>query len=410
MQERPKLCCDPPWQAVRQTGQFGWTIMEKEQPAPATFDVTFEPGQTSSALCQLAGDWQLSSSTPRAGQAISFLAGGPPISHLTLSTSQLSRWDSSLLVFLQGLFDYCSQQRIEVDSSRLPPGMRQIVALASHAPVYDSASAEKVKSSSFLSIVGLSGLSMAVGARDLLAFIGALAFAMRRAIARRARFRKKDLFLTMEEVGAQALPIVTLISLLVGMTLAFVGAVQLELFNASLYIANLVGVGMTREMGAMMTGLVMVGRTGAAFAARLGAMQVNEEIDALQTWGINPLEHLVLPKVLAMTVMMPLLCIYADLVGILGGMVVGVTTLDIPASQYLAQIREGVDFNDLASGLIKAVVFGIIVAVTGCHHGMNAGRNASAIGDATTLAVVTGIVFIVVADSVLTIIFTITRF
>jgi len=162
----------------------------------------------------------------------------------------------------------------------------------------------------------------------------------------KARFRRSDFIMTIQECGVQALPIVSLISLLVGLILAFVGAVQLMMFGAQIYVASLVGIAMVRVMGAIMTGIIMAGRTGAAFAAQLGTMQVNEEIDALTTLGVSPMEFLVLPRMLALGLMMPLLCLYADLMGILGGLIVGVGMLDLSVVEYINQTRASVSLND----------------------------------------------------------------
>jgi phospholipid/cholesterol/gamma-HCH transport system permease protein len=208
--------------------------------------------------------------------------------------------------------------------------------------------------------------------------------------------------LLLEECGAQALPIVSLISVLVGLILAFVGAIELKMFGAQIFVADVVGIGMVRIMGAIMTGVIMAGRTGAAFAAQIGTMQVNEEIDALQTLGISPVEFLVLPRMLALIVMMPLLCLYADLMGILGGIVVGMGMLDLSLTEYLNRTRESVTMAHLWIGLFHSGVFGVLVAMAGCLRGMQCGRSASAVGEATTSAVVTSIVAIVVATAVIT--------
>ena len=200
------------------------------------------------------------------------------------------------------------------------------------------------------------------------------------------------------------LPIVGLISLLVGLILAFIGTLQLAMFGAQIYVANLVGIAMVREMGPMMAAIIMAGRTGASFSAQLGTMQVNEEIDAFRTLGISPVEFLVLPRMLALMLMMPLLCIFADLLGILGGMLVSVTMFDITAIQYLEQTRSAIDLIDITVGIAKSVVFGVIVAVAGCMKGIQCGRSASAVGQATTSAVVMSIVAIVVADAIITLI------
>jgi phospholipid/cholesterol/gamma-HCH transport system permease protein len=209
----------------------------------------------------------------------------------------------------------------------------------------------------------------------------------------------------LQECGAQALPIVTLISFLVGAILAFIGAVQLQQFGAQIFVANLVGLAMALEMGAMMTAIIMSGRTGAAFAAQLGTMQVNQEIDALTTLGISPMEFLVLPRLLALVLMVPLLTVYANLMGMLGGAAIGVTMLDISLKSYFNQLQEALTIKYCAQGLIKSAVYGVIIALAGCMRGMQSGRSAAAVGQAATSAVVTGIVGIIVASAILTVIY-----
>lgn len=219
----------------------------------------------------------------------------------------------------------------------------------------------------------------------------------------KAVYRRVDFFGFIEDSGPSSLAIVTLISLLIGMILAFVGAVQLEKFGASIYVASLVGLSMAREMAAMMTAIIMAGRTGAAFAAQLGSMQVNEEIDALKTMGVSPVEFLVVPRMLALVIMLPLLTIYANVMGILGGALVSKLMLDITWSMYIDQMMSTVPLIHFVIGLIKSVLFGVVIALSGCFMGMSSGRSASAVGKATTNAVVLGIVLIIVFDSLVTI-------
>jgi phospholipid/cholesterol/gamma-HCH transport system permease protein len=238
----------------------------------------------------------------------------------------------------------------------------------------------------------------------MLAFLGEVFIALFRLLTGRARFRRSDLLLFIQETGVDALPIVGLISLLVGLILAFIGAIQLAMFGAQVYVANLVGLGMTREMGAMMAAIIMAGRTGASFSAQLGTMQVNEEIDALKTFGFPPMEFLVLPRMLALILMMPLLVIYADTLGILGGMMVGIGLFDISPLQYMEQTRSSISLTDIGVGVFKGVVFGVLIAVAGCMKGIQCGRSASAVGEATTSAVVLGIVAIIVSDALMTLI------
>ncbi|MFW6242138.1 MAG: MlaE family ABC transporter permease, partial [Thermodesulfobacteriota bacterium] len=234
---------------------------------------------------------------------------------------------------------------------------------------------------------------------------GQATLSMKRLVTGRARFRASDFLVLLQDCGPSALPIITLISVLVGLILAFVGAIQLEMFGAEIFVANLVGLGMAREMGAMMAAIIMAGRTGAAFAAQIGTMQVNEEVDALRTLGLSAVDFLVLPRLLAMGLLMPLLAIYADVMGILGGAIVGVGMLDISPAAYFQQTQESVPLHHFATGLIKSVFFGAIVALSGCMRGMRCGRSAMAVGGAATSAVVTAIVWIIVTDAAFTVLF-----
>ena len=224
------------------------------------------------------------------------------------------------------------------------------------------------------------------------AFIGEATIAFTKFLVGKATFRRSDLFLLLQECGAQALPVVSLISILLGLILGFVGAIQLKMFGAQLFVADVVAIGMVRVMGAIMTGIIMAGRTGAAFAAQLGTMEVNEEIDALKTLGISPMEFLVLPRMIALVIMMPLLCVYSDLLGILGGLIVGVGMLDLGLIQYLNRTQEALSLTTFGIGLFHSAVFGVLVALSGCLRGMQCERSASAVGYAATSAVVTSIV------------------
>jgi len=222
----------------------------------------------------------------------------------------------------------------------------------------------------------------------------------------KARYQKRELWLLIQECGPDALPIVTLIALLVGLILAYVGALQLEMFGAQVYVANLVGIGTVREMGAMMTAVIMAGRTGSAYAAQLGTMQVNEEIDALKTLGLSPMEFLIIPRMAALILMVPLLTLYADLVGIVGGGLAAVTVFDLTVLEYATQTQASLNMHDVLVGLIKAAVFGVLIATAGCLRGIQCKRSAQAVGAAATSAVVTAIVAIVVSDAMLTIVIT----
>ncbi|QSA95481.1 ABC transporter permease [Methylococcus sp. EFPC2] len=354
---------------------------------------------------RLSGDWVQGQKPPTVEPLLKVLDEPGPTRELAFDSRALDSWDSRLLTWLLKLEAACLARNIALNGEGLPEGVRGLLALA-HAVPERAGARREIKKVGVVELLGRQALALRDDALAITAFIGENILAWLRFFTGRARYRKSDFWIFVQDCGAQALPIVTLISLLVGMILAFVGAVQLRMFGAQVYIADLVGLGMSREMGAMMTGIIMAGRTGAAYAAQLGSMQVNSEIDALKTLGLAPMDFLVLPRMLALILMMPLLCLYADLMGILGGALVSVGMFDITPLEYFIHTRERLDLDDFAIGVFKCAVFGVLVASAGCMRGMQCGRSASAVGDAATSAVVTGIVFIVVSDALITLIIT----
>jgi len=350
----------------------------------------------------LDGEWKLVNTMPSPRDVEGILATAPGVIRACFDTKQLEAWDSGLLTFLISVMDLCTLKNVTVNREGLPSGVNRLLALAIAVPERQGArrGAARVP---FLERVGSSAVDGWRSLLDMVAFIGETFTSFVRLFTGRARFRGSDMLLILQECSADALPIVSLISLLVGLILAFVGAIQLKLFGAQIYVADLVGIGMVRAMGAIMTGIIIAGRTGAAFAASIGTMQVNEEIDALQTTGVSPMDFLVLPRVLALSLMMPLLTIYADLMGILGGLIVGVLGLDLSAMEYYQETKKAIGLTNVWIGLFSGFVYGVLVAMAGCMRGMRCGRSASAVGDATTSAVVTSIVSIVVATAIITV-------
>jgi phospholipid/cholesterol/gamma-HCH transport system permease protein len=351
----------------------------------------------------LAGAWSIHQGLPPPDEALARLKDEQGITSLSFDCAALAGWDSGLLTLLTKIDGICRSRGIALDTAGLPDGLQRLLGLATAIP--ERAGARRgAESDPLLARVADATFALLGGVRESLSFIGDVSLALARLASGKARFRKAELFFLMKSCGADALPIVCLISLLVGLILAFVGAVQLQMFGAQIYVASLVGIGMVRVMGAIMTGIIMAGRTGASFAAELGTMQVNEEIDALQTMGISPMEFLVLPRMLALTLMMPLLCVYADLMGILGGLIVGVGMLDLGVMEYYNQTVISLNLTHFWIGLFYSAVFGVLVALCGCLRGMQCGRSASAVGTATTSAVVTSIVSIIVATAIITVV------
>jgi phospholipid/cholesterol/gamma-HCH transport system permease protein len=361
--------------------------------------LAFRQPDKDTLLVVLSGVWKIGN-VPSADEARKGLES-TPARRMAFDARDLTDWDSALLTFLLKVRGFAAQKQIQIVDEGLPQGARRLIDLALAVPERKGARKE-AKRDPFLVRVGEEGLRFFRSAGEMVGFIGEAFSAFLKLVRGRARFRSSDFVLFLQECGSEALPIVSLISLLVGMILAFVAAIQLKLFGAQIFVADIVGIAMVRVMAAIMTGIIVAGRTGAAFAAQLGTMQVNEEIDALQTLGVPPMEFLVLPRMLALALMMPLLCLYSDLMGILGGMVVGVFMLDLSFAQYFHETALNMQLTYFWVGLFHSFVFGILIALAGCLRGMQCGRSASEVGKAATSAVVTGIVSIVLATAVIT--------
>jgi len=354
---------------------------------------------------RLYGEWVLSGGARSAAEISRRLTSAPQPSQISFDSSELEAWDSVLVNFLTKLEAAAGERGIAIDHSGLPGGVQRLVALARAVPERQGARRTQQRSD-LLTRVGGSSLSFFAMAADLITFLGEALIGIGRMLIGRARLRRSDLMIAIEDCGPNALPIVALISFLVGLILAFVGAIQLEQFGAAIFVANLVGIAMAREMGAMMTAILMSGRTGAAFAANLGTMQVSDEVSALQTLGIPPMEFLVLPRIVALSLMMPLLTVFANIVGMLGGLLIGTLMLDITPIAYYNQTIGAVGIDDWAVGLVKAVLFGAVVALVGCWRGMRCQRSAAAVGAAATSAVVLCIVLIILIVAIATVICT----
>ncbi len=365
-------------------------------------EMTMEQPSADMLKVILSGQWKLGGDLPGADKVQQRLEGAPGVRNLTFDTRKLVSWDTGLLIFLKELNTFCSRQKIYLNCDALPEGAKKLLELASAAPEEKDAHKPE-RRVRFLTHLGDETVNFFQSAGDLLEFIGAASIAVLRLLNGQAQYRRADLWLIMEAVSAQALPIVSLVSFLVGLIIAFTGAIEMKQFGAQIYVADLVGIAMVRLMAAIMTGIVMAGRTGGAFAAQLGSMQVNQEIDALKTLGISPMEFLVLPRMLALALMMPLLCLYANVMSILGGIVVGVGMLHIGFIQYYNETAAAVGLWNLGIGLFSGFVFGVIVALAGCMRGMQCGRSAAAVGNAATSAVVTAIVGIIVSTAVITV-------
>lgn len=361
--------------------------------------------RTESGLLQveMGGDWIAHAGMPGIAAVEKELTAAGAVKAMAFDAAGLGRWNSGLMTFVLKCYDLCASNGIEFRAQTLPPNVAKLIHLSQAVPETKDA-ARSAARVSLLQRVGESGIATWAGAAAMLTFVGENVLALRRLLRGTAQFRWADMFLVMQECGPQALGIVALINLLIGLILAFVGTTELTRFGASIYTADLVAVATVREMGCIMTGIILCGRTGAAFAAQLGTMKVNQELEAFQTFGINPVEFLVLPRMLALIVMVPLLCVFADVISILGGFLVSTMMLNITPALYIHRTLEAITLTSFLLGIFKGAYFGVVVALTGCLRGMQCGTNAAAVGLATTSAVVTGITVIIASDGLFAVI------
>jgi phospholipid/cholesterol/gamma-HCH transport system permease protein len=344
---------------------------------------------------RLGGSWRLAGGLPPA-DPIGRELDRSRAPRVRFDGADLRAWDSALVVFVGAVLEGCRARDVPVDLGGLPVEVHRLLDIAQ-----EPAAVERVVASpSGIERVGVQALRRHERLRDAVAFVGDAALALARFGAGRARLRRQDLWLLVQQSGAEALPIVALVNFLVGIILAFVGITQLRFFGAETYVADIVGIAVVRDMAALITGVTLSGRSGGAFAAQIATMQVTQEIDALRTLGVSPVEFLVVPRVLALTLMAPLLTLFADATGVLGGAVVGTTMLHQPLNGYLRQTALALTLGDLVGGLVKGMTYGLLIALTSTLRGMQAERSAARVGEAATRAVVTGIVAIIAACGV----------
>lgn len=344
----------------------------------------------------LAQDWRESDYDAGSGDHNAIFER-PGTAALGFDSSGLGHWGSSLLAFLAVLRDAAQRRKIGFDEAGLPVAARRLLALVPGEPPVAAAQSAPA---GFVERLGGSGIRIGAEVVAFATLLGEVVVGTGAALRRRARMRLVDLIDAMAEAGIGALPMVALVNGLVGGIVAFVGAVQLHRFGADVYIANLVGVAEVREMAPIMTGIVMAGRTGTAFAAEIASMRGSEEIDALRVTGIPILDFIVLPRVTALSTMMPLLYLYGAAIGIFGGFAVAVAMLNLSVASFMAHLQDAVSVREICFGLLKTLFFGGWIAIASCRIGLHAGRSSTDVGAAATAAAVSGIVGIIVIDGI----------
>jgi phospholipid/cholesterol/gamma-HCH transport system permease protein len=367
--------------------------MHPPEPAAPSLTTRVDGGET---LVTLSGDWTVRNYRAPPAQRESWF-DRQDLKTILFDTSRLGRWDSSLLVYLAGLRREAMPRAIRFDYGGIPGAARRLLELL---PEQTAAPAAATRRPAFVERVGLAAIANGTELAAVTALFGGQVLRAGAAMVGRTRMRRTDMVACFYDAGIAALPMVALVNVLVGAILAFVGAIELRRFGADIYIANLVGIAQVRELAAVMTAIVMSGRTGGAYAAEIASMQGSNELDALSVLGIPVQDYLILPRVLALTLMTPLLYLYGSFVGILGGFAVAVTMLDISPALFIAQTRDAVTMSQVAFGLTKSLVFGVFIAIAGCRIGLQAGRSAADVGHAATRAVVVGIIGVIMLDAV----------
>ncbi len=354
------------------------------------------------------GNWKMSKTSPEFDDVSKlFDQEQSKIKELKIVLGELGKWDSSLLIFLEKADLWCEFNHVTFDTSELPPGLARLIDRVRIA--VDSRPEPKAAEGTpdFATEVGKSTISLLEDFKVFVDFMGEICMSLGRFATGRSRMRWVDFIRAMQDAGAMSLPIVGLISFLIGVTLAFQAAGMLFEFGTEFYTPPFVSLAMVREMGPIMTGIIVSGRTGARFAATLGSMKVSEEIDALNTLGVSPIDYLVLPRILGLCIMVPLLVVYADTLGIIGGMLVSKSYISMPFQTYLSESFLYIDLIDVLSGLAKAFAFGLIIAYAGCLRGMNCDTSSTGVGNATTSAVVTSLTMIIVANALFALLYSI---
>ncbi|WP_202796891.1 MlaE family ABC transporter permease [Pedosphaera parvula] len=363
----------------------------------------FRSPETGKLQVVASGDWKSGEVFPDVGGVSNKLDVDESIRALSFDVSKVTSWSSGLIGLVMRCRELAMERKIAFDQSGLPQSVQRLIVLALAVPEKKDARSLQTRPGIFEKI-GLGVLGLRRSGEETLKFIGDCTIAFLALAKRKARYRWTEVWLIMQQCGPDALPIVALINFLVGAILAFVGAVQLSKFGAAIYVADLVGIATMREMGVIMMAVIMCGRTGAAFAAQLGTMKVNQEIDAYKTLGISPIEFLVMPRIMCLWLMFPVLCIFADLMAIVGGGVVALAMLNFSFAEYWQETVAAVTLTHFFIGIVKSFVFGVLVAMTSCLRGIQCGNDAAAVGLATTSAVVTGITVIVIADAIFAVI------
>ena len=361
---------------------------------PVRWDFSWQPGGT--AKLTFSGELD-AGSTPASWTRLQAELAGTKLEHLEVDVSQLVS-DSAGLALLYCLSTGVMTPGASVSLSGLNPELQHLLRSFSKED-FDALQEYETRPSSIIDDVGTATWSWLRDLRQQIEFIGEVTLGVMMNLFRPRRMHWKEVLRVFEAAGVNALPVVALLTFLVGMVIAFESAQPLAQLGAQIFVANLLGLTMCRELGPVMAGIMLAARSGSAFAAELGTMKVNEELNALQTMGLSPVQFLVIQRVAAGILLTPVLTVFAMYSGLLGGIPV-LLGLGFPLRMVLAQVQSGLHFGDLAEGMCKSIVFGGIVATISCLRGIQTGEGPRAVGESTTRSVVSSILFIIFADAI----------
>jgi phospholipid/cholesterol/gamma-HCH transport system permease protein len=367
-------------------------------PSARPYAIAAEGNRGGPLRLRLTGDLGLSAVEPFGAETAALLADRSP-SSLSIDLSGLASVDSAGALSLMKVSALARDRAIPVTMTGAAGETGRLLALVGERTERGQEAPEPPEGERSLEELGRKAVALSNDIVGEVSFLGEMFLATGRAHLRPKTVRWPEVWHCMRRAGVDGFPIVALISFLMGLIIAFMSSLQLKQFGAYIYVADLVAIAIVRELGPIMTAIIVAGRSGSAFAAEIGTMKVNEEVDALVTMGFDPMRFLVVPKVLAMVVVVPLLTVYSDLFGVLGGLVVGVVGLDLTAHTYLAETHKVLSSFTVAASLLKTVVFALLISSVGCQRGFRARGGADAVGTAATSAVVTSIFLIIVTDS-----------
>jgi len=374
-------------------------------PLQKTFEINIQGERGREVTLSLSGRLETGNLKAFLSEAKALLRGEEP-KNVTVDLSKIEFLDSVGALGLMELEEEAKAKSIPFEFVNVTEDAKKIMGLINRKALAMKPLISDQESSGLIEQIGEASLNMSNDFVSVMTFLGDLLTALIHSISHPRSVRWEDVFFYMKRAGVEGLPIVGLINFLLGLIIAFMSSLQLKQFGANIYVASLVGVAMVSELGPIMTAIIVAGRSGSAFAAEIGTMKVNEEVDALVTMGFDPTRFLAIPKVLAAMLVVPVLTLYADFFGIAGGLVVGVLGLDLTVYTYIQETMKVITIASIVKSMIKSVVFAMLISGIGCQRGFQVRGGAEAVGSATTSAVVAAIFLIIVMDSVFAILFT----